>query len=395
MSVINQMLKDLDKRTGEQPKFNLPNFGYHKLASNKHRSQKWLAIAMLLVAGGLLVADLYVVGQHINNIFEKSKIKPLPIKTKSAVYYSEIKQQPFAQSLLANIKPAELTEMFVKNQIESTTFELNFSNSVLYRIIQNNQSGVITLTFENANLLQKLPLINYSQSSIANLKILSQTNNQLTLLIYPKSGVNLEQAGFDLSNPKLFTIKFSAPTIPLVEKLSVPILDPAVSLKSNVLPKKPIILPINAGDIYQQAVKLWQEQKQTDAELLIKDNLKKFPQEISLILLKARIELDEGKVRSAIQSLEKHSPEIIDHPEYYSLLAALYQRNNQAALSAKLYQQLIAIEPGNAIWWLGLAVSLDSLGKHLTAMHAYQQADQSNGLTPTLKAFVETKIYPY
>ncbi len=77
-------------------------------------------------------------------------------------------------------------------------------------------------------------------------------------------------------------------------------------------------------------------------------------------------------------------------------MAALYQRQNQPVIAARLYQQLLASEPHRATWWLGLGIALDSANRHAEAVAAFTRAEgeDSAGLSPELKAWIESRLHP-
>ncbi|SMF34612.1 hypothetical protein SAMN02745866_02189 [Alteromonadaceae bacterium Bs31] len=59
--------------------------------------------------------------------------------------------------------------------------------------------------------------------------------------------------------------------------------------------------------------------------------------------------------------------------QYNSLLAALYQQQKEHLLAAERYQLLVSVDVVNAQYWLGYALSSDSLGHKQNALRAYEQ----------------------
>ena len=129
-----------------------------------------------------------------------------------------------------------------------------------------------------------------------------------------------------------------------------------------------------------------------DADKLLVVGLQQQPANLRLIELKARLLVQENKVTEAIGLLENSAPPLVENPEYHAFIAALYERQGQSVLSANLYKQLVTLQPGNAKWWLGLGVALESVGNHGQALEAYANADGAGGLNPELKAYVETQL---
>jgi len=122
---------------------------------------------------------------------------------------------------------------------------------------------------------------------------------------------------------------------------------------------------------------LSQEEPQL-AEKIIDDGLKMAPKEYSLSVIKARLLLQRESVQDALVILKSFHPRLADDPDFYGLMAAALQRLGRASESASLYKSLLEIEPANAQYWLGYAVSLENANATRQAIAAYERAGQSN-----------------
>jgi len=369
MSVINQMLKDLDNRTTKSIQQGEVRHLFH---SSRYRStrKKWLAISVFSAAGLLFAADLYVVSQHWRLSHHVKSDSNAKIQLKQFVQEAQpILTAPssFTQA------PVILTGLTMQTQNNTTFLRLLFSATTLYRIGINEKSDALIATFDHAHLITSLPTINYTDSAIQHIGIENHSNDQLVISIYPKQNVHLQQAQFDPINANTFQLNFSNTQTTSVSKL------------------KP--QPLNVNEIYQQALQLWQNRNEVEAENYLRQALRENPDALPLVLLEARIRVDKNQIKTALHLLEKHAPSINIHPEYYAFLAALYQRSNQAHMAASLYQQLIELQPHNGIWWIGLGISLNAVGRQADALQAFHRAEQEDGLTPTLKAYVEEQIH--
>lgn len=114
------------------------------------------------------------------------------------------------------------------------------------------------------------------------------------------------------------------------------------------------------------------------------------PRQPGLAMILARLQLEKGG--PALDTLLKTLPYATGNADYQAFLAGVLQREQRHAEAAQHYRDALAIAPGNAIWWMGLGISLQA-DQHLPeAREAYTRARGSAGLTPELKAFVDKKI---
>ena len=85
-------------------------------------------------------------------------------------------------------------------------------------------------------------------------------------------------------------------------------------------------------------------------------------------------------------------PALTADPEYYTILAAVYQKLHRSRAAADIYYQLVTIQPQNGIFWMGLGISLEASDKPVQAVEAYQRARQSDTLNEGLLQFIDGKI---
>jgi MSHA biogenesis protein MshN len=108
--------------------------------------------------------------------------------------------------------------------------------------------------------------------------------------------------------------------------------------------------------------------------------------------LYARLRIDQGELAEARTVLERAAPAVQDDPEYYALLAALYQRLGLYEQAAQTYRGVLQVQPRNGVWWLGLGLALEGGGDRANALQAYQRAQQSGTLDGDVQHYVESKI---
>ena len=129
-----------------------------------------------------------------------------------------------------------------------------------------------------------------------------------------------------------------------------------------------------------------------EAEKVVTTGLTLHPDYPPFVKLAARLMMERGEFHQAIALLENKPPTIEEYPDYHALLAALYQRADQAPAAAALYKQLLALEPDNAKWWVGLGVALDTVGDKTQAFEAFSTAKGIGGLSPALTDYLESRL---
>jgi len=130
----------------------------------------------------------------------------------------------------------------------------------------------------------------------------------------------------------------------------------------------------------------------SEAENHLNEGLYLMPNAAPLAKLYARILVDQGDLVNAVMVLERARPAVAVDPEYYALLAALYQQWEKYAQAAKVYQQILLQHPEIAQWWMGLALAQDAMGETTHALNAFQRAQRAGGLGGEVLKYIQTRI---
>jgi tetratricopeptide (TPR) repeat protein len=108
--------------------------------------------------------------------------------------------------------------------------------------------------------------------------------------------------------------------------------------------------------------------------------------------IKARWYAQQGKHNLALYTLSSDLPDVATYPEYYVLLAAYYQRYGTAKEAKAAYSTLVDYNETVADWWAGLGLAADRNNEKEKAYYAYQQALELPGLSPELLKFVRPRL---
>jgi MSHA biogenesis protein MshN len=129
-----------------------------------------------------------------------------------------------------------------------------------------------------------------------------------------------------------------------------------------------------------------------EASELLKQGVTYSPRHLTFAKLYARALMQLNRDQQAISVLKQHAPAIKNDPNYFAMLAALYQRQGQHQDAADEYARLVTINPQNGVWWVGLGISLEALGRTRDAVRAYGHARKTGNLHAEVAKFTNNRL---
>jgi MSHA biogenesis protein MshN len=129
-----------------------------------------------------------------------------------------------------------------------------------------------------------------------------------------------------------------------------------------------------------------------EAEQLLRHALELNPRQPRHAMVLARLEVDRGEIGGAINTLVGALPYVRSDPEYYAFLAALLQRDGRHRDAVDYYHTALQSSPGNAVWLMGLGISLRANDQFADAREAFRRAAALKQLNAELQAFVERQL---
>ncbi|MGE5621640.1 MAG: tetratricopeptide repeat protein [Bacillota bacterium] len=132
--------------------------------------------------------------------------------------------------------------------------------------------------------------------------------------------------------------------------------------------------------------------RQEEAMQKAREGLALDPAQANLAMILARLQVEKNDLPSAIATLERSLQYGAGRADYQAFLAALLQRSGKHRQSAEHYIQAVQKAPQNGVWWMGLGISLQAENRSTEAMEAFKRAKASNALSPELLAFVESRL---
>lgn len=130
----------------------------------------------------------------------------------------------------------------------------------------------------------------------------------------------------------------------------------------------------------------------TEARAVLADGVRQHPEDARMAGLYGRVLAEQGEIRLAVLELQRRPPPLATDPGYHALLAALQQQLGQHAAAADLYRQLVAVQPTAGPWWAGLAISLEAQGQPGPARAAFRRALSEGGLSEALAEYAHQRL---
>ena len=114
--------------------------------------------------------------------------------------------------------------------------------------------------------------------------------------------------------------------------------------------------------------------------------------QVNLAMVLARLLVERAKVVEAVEVLQKSVAYAQERADYLAFLAALQQKLNHHKEAIGYYRMALARHTQNGVWWMGLGISLQAEGNQQDALEAFRQAKTQPGLGADLIAFVDQRI---
>lgn len=128
------------------------------------------------------------------------------------------------------------------------------------------------------------------------------------------------------------------------------------------------------------------------AEQFLDDGLVLKPTHVALYKLKSQLLMQRNMHGEAVAVLEQTIKAYLVDSSYYALLAVGYSKIGFHENAAETYRKILGNEPRNALWWLGLALSLDAMNNTSDALAAYNNAVDRNLPVGRVQLFVHERI---
>jgi len=109
-------------------------------------------------------------------------------------------------------------------------------------------------------------------------------------------------------------------------------------------------------------------------------------------MLLARIMVESDDIPAALIVLQRHAAPADRNPDFHAFAAALYQRLDRHKEAIEQYRTALGLAPSAGVWWLGLGISLQAVERRKDALEAFTRAKSAGNLAPDLLAFVDQRL---
>lgn len=129
-----------------------------------------------------------------------------------------------------------------------------------------------------------------------------------------------------------------------------------------------------------------------EAIALLHEGVQAQPAQLGWAMSLARLQLERRDVAAAWQTLNYSLPAAGRNADYQGFAAHVLQRLGRNKEAAEHYQAAARLAPADGRWWLGLGLALEAEGRSPEAHESFVRARSSGTLGAELSALVEQKL---
>lgn len=131
----------------------------------------------------------------------------------------------------------------------------------------------------------------------------------------------------------------------------------------------------------------WEDVKQVAQSGLALD-----PARSGWAVILARLQHEQGDTEGAVKTLEAYQAHAAGDADYQGMFAFLLQKRQRHAEAAQHYQAALALRPNEGRWWYGLGLVLEGAGRGDEAKAAYSKARDAGNLPADMLGIIEQKL---
>lgn len=363
MSVLNKMLRDLEQR-----QHNPALAGEDSIVAMSERSRwqgllKWLSLPLLLLAIYLLLTRTPVAssGGEGNPVNSRAVVSPVSIVTES-----HSRAETIAETHLNKTTPTEATA-------ESVPAEHN-SIAASYHDVQGISTSSELAALHNTSAQVHSEPLQVSTTASVPLTAFAKAT-QLSVVTEPALVAAVEPTAEPAAKMQLqrTTVSKQQQRDALRQQAVTATHAGQLSQAVHYWQQLQRLTPDDADVYTEQARLLLQLGQQAEATHVLQQALQRDIATATMQLLLAQQAAVAGQWQQVDSLLSADLP-VAGQPDYFGLKATALQQLGQHQAALHWYSQLIKLQPQQARWWLGAAISLDAQALSEQAHVHYRQA---------------------
>lgn len=364
MSVINQMLKNLDERKRGNKPPTARDFAFSQGVSGQNISPvKMISLIIVVIFLVVLITAVTIYKFDLFNANQEAMIESsIPINQENKIsetnnQIDEVKQKNTVINEEPTVQPQD-------SSIKDTVTD----KLVIEKLIVNQKVKPEVKS-------ETKPIEQSSKTEDVATQDLIDSEQETAKIIKTAAKVNLKA-----QSDKLFNQAQSSVDRGNVSKAKQQL---SKALDANFKNHKARLLLLT---LLLENANFVEMQKILDGSLNQWPNVNEYRQ------LQARLHLEKGDKQQALDILQDEIPSVEMSVDYHALLAFVAQQLQQDSLASKHFQLLLQHNNSRADWWLGFAVSQERLGNNELALQAYNQSISRTGLSETVKNYARQRI---
>ncbi len=137
---------------------------------------------------------------------------------------------------------------------------------------------------------------------------------------------------------------------------------------------------------------LVEDKRLDEAEHWLQEGLNLDRGQSNMAMMLARLQVERGDAHAGLETLQGSLSSTTENADYQAFLAALLQREGRHKEAIDHYTQALRQAPQSGLWLMGVGISLQAENRLQEAQQAFKQARESKTLRPDLQAFVEQRL---
>ena len=398
MSVINTMLRDLEKRQQHDlyPEHKRP--APEKLEHPEHQSHFTLWILFIIcfaTSVGLAVfytdhfykAPTLDTTQHISSIDLAWKVIQNQEKQTMAYPYpfiSKIMLRHAPQPIRHQVKAQPTTKDTARKPIkkEGSISTLKRSSNIVKKPFSTSQKVVnaSSHTLESKGAPTQTQKKNKAQpSALAQLPSIQEKSS------VAKEHVSDMQMSEAVLTPEEQHEKAVAQAVAAEQKGEI---HQAISAYQRALQALP-----HDHKTRHALMTLWTAKNQYEqAETVLKQGILLFPEQRNLSFTLAKLQMHQGHTQQALNTLIHLKSKAKDRLQHLRLQSQLAHHLEKFDIAEQSYKELAQLQPQQGRWWFGLAFAFDSQQEYHRAIIAYQHAIKQKNLSHMTQKYAQDRI---